>query len=67
MPKLEVLKGKLVENKKTYLVCAKHLGVSVTTFSDKMNGKRKFNVEEVNMLSSMINLSDAEKVDIFLN
>lgn len=67
MPKLNTLKGKLLEKRKTYNECAAELGVSVTTFSDKMNGKSKFNVEEANILANFIGLSDVEKIDIFLN
>lgn len=66
MPKLNALKGKLVEKNKRYSECANQLGISVTTFSDKMNGKSKFNVEEANALANFIGLSDEEKVNIFL-
>ena len=67
MAKLNKLKGKLIEKNKKYIECANELGISITTFSDKMNGKRKFNVEEANTLANYIGLSDKEKVDIFLN
>lgn len=66
MPKLNALKGKLVEKNKRYYECANQLGISVTTFCDKMNGKSKFNVEEANALANFIGLSDEEKVNIFL-
>ncbi len=67
MPKLNVLKGKLVEKDKTYAECADALLVSVTTFSDKMNGKSRFNVDEANTLSNYLNLSAEERIDIFLS
>lgn len=67
MPKLNVLKGKLLEKNKKYVECASELDMSITTFSDKMNGKSKFNVEEANALSNFIGLSDKEKIDIFLS
>ena len=67
MPKLNVLKGKLVEKGKTYAECADALIVSVTTFSDKMNGKSKFSVEEANTLSNYIGLTGEERIDIFLS
>ena len=64
---LNKLKGKLVENGKTYKDGAKALGVSTNTFNDKINGKRKFYVDEVNKLSELLKLTDKEKIDIFLN
>ena len=64
---LDKLKGKLVENRKTYDECSKYLGITITTFSDKMNGKRRFYVDEVNRLSELLGLSNEEKIDIFLN
>ena len=67
MPNLERLKGKLLENGKTYEDCANEIGVSTTTFSDKMNGKRKFYVEEANGLSDFISLSFEERKEIFLD
>ena len=65
--KLRVLKGKLREQEKTYADCAKQMGISITTFSEKINGRRKFTVEEANDLSNFLQLTDKEKVDIFLN
>lgn len=61
-----VLKGKLLQNGKTYKDCADAIGVSVTTFSDKMNGKRVFSVEEANKLSTYVGLNHNERVEIFL-
>lgn len=61
------LKGKLVEKKKTYEDCAIALDVSITTFSNKMNGKGSLYIEEVNILSNFLGLTDSEKVEIFLN
>ena len=60
------LKGKLVEKKKTYEDCAKVLGVSITTFSNKMNGRGSLYIEEVNTLSNYLELSNEERIEIFL-
>ncbi len=60
------LKGKLVEKKKTYEDCADALGVSITTFSNKMNGKGSLYIEEVNILANFLCLTESEKVEIFL-
>lgn len=63
---IDKLKGKLVEKKKTYEDCAKAINVSVTTFSNKMNGKGSFYIEEVNNLSDFLEFTNDEKVEIFL-
>lgn len=67
MPNLNALKGRLREKEKTYARCAAELGISTTAFSEKMNGKSKFTVEEANSLACFLNLSNREKVEIFLN
>lgn len=63
---LNKLKGKLREHNSNYNETADFLGLSVTAFSNKMNGKSKFYVDEIEKLSERLNLSDAEKIDIFL-
>lgn len=63
----ERLKGKLVEKKRTYAQCAKLLGISTTTFNCKVNGKTKFYIEEANMLSEDLGLTNEEKIDIFFD
>ena len=63
---LDKLKGKLVEKKRTYDDCSNFLGIAIATFNNKMNGKSKFYVEEVNKLSEFLELTQSEKVDIFL-
>ena len=62
---LDKLKGKLLEKRKTYADCAKALGVSITTFSNKLNGRGSLYIDEVNKLSDYLELSKEEKVDIF--
>lgn len=64
---IDKLKGKLVEKKKTYDDCSKFLEVTTSTFNNKMNGKSKFYVEEINKLSELLELTNEEKIDIFLN
>lgn len=64
---IDKLKGKLTEKRKTYEECSKHLGITITTFSKKMNGISKFYIEEINELSKFLNLTNEEKIDIFLN
>ncbi|MDR7856016.1 DUF739 family protein [Tissierella sp.] len=64
---IDKLKGKLVEKKKTYEDCANALDVSITTFSNKMNGRGSLYIEEVNILSNFLDLTNTEKIDIFLD
>ncbi len=64
---LDKLRGKLVEKRKTYKDCAEYLDISVIAFSNKMNGKSKLYIDEVNKLSALLELTNEEKIDIFLN
>lgn len=61
------LKGKLVEKGLTYKDCASAIGISVTSFNNKMNGISKFYIEEVVILSNILALTSEEKIDIFLH
>lgn len=65
--KLDKLKGKFKECKFTYADIAKILSVSITTVSSKMNGETRFYAEEIRILSNVLNLTDEEKIDIFLS
>ena len=67
MVNIDKLKGKMVEKKKTYKDGAAALNVSIATFSNKMNGKGCFYVHEVLKLSKLLDLTNQEKVDIFLS
>lgn len=60
------LKGKLREKKKTYADCAGAIGVTVTTFSNKINGKSDFDIVEINELSNYLKLTEIEAMEIFL-
>lgn len=61
------LKGVLAEKNKSYDECSRGIGISITSFSNKMNGKRKFSVPEANALSSFLKLSNDEKLSIFFD
>ncbi|SFJ26964.1 helix-turn-helix domain-containing protein [Terrisporobacter glycolicus] len=65
--KINKLKGKLREKNVTYKKCADFLGLSDTTVNDKINGKTRFYIDEIEKLSSMLELTVDEKIDIFLN
>ena len=60
------LKGKLRECNTSYEKAAEVLNLSVASFNNKMNGKSKFYIDEIENLSNFLNLSNAEKIDIFL-
>jgi len=64
---LDRLKGKIVECRKTYQECADYLGMSIATFSDKMNGKRKFYIDELDRLGDFLGMTKEEKADLFLH
>lgn len=61
------LKGKLKEKGLTYKDTANLLGISITSFAQKINGQRSFTVPEVKKLSESIGLSDREIYEIFLS
>ena len=63
---LNKIKGKLKENNLTYADISLTLGISRTAFNDKINGKRKFYVDEIKEMSKKLNLTDEEKINIFL-
>ena len=60
------LKGILVEKGKTYSDCSKVLGLTITGFSNKINGHSNFYIHEANKLSEYLQLTEDEKVAIFL-
>lgn len=61
------LKGLLTEKKKTYGDCAKHLNISVTSFNEKINGKRSFSCWEATELAEYLGLSYEDRANIFLS
>lgn len=63
---LQKLKGKLCECNINYAKASECLGLSIASFNNKMNGKSKFYIDEIDKLSKVLNLSDTEKIDIFL-
>lgn len=57
---LDVLKNKIFERRLTYQECAKPLGITVTTFSQKINGRSDFKLKEVINLVEFLNLTKEE-------
>lgn len=64
---LPKLKGKILEMDKTYADCASALGISVTAFSNKINDKSKFYIDELEKLGDYLSMSSDERNTIFLN
>ena len=64
---LNKLKGKIRECGKTYQQCADYLGISIATFSDKINGIRKFYIDELDRLGDFLGMTKVEKAEIFLS
>lgn len=65
--KLGKLKGKIREKNKTYQNCAEAIGKTVATFNLKINGARKFYIEELETLGNFLEMTSEEKMDIFLD
>lgn len=67
MPNLNKLKTIMFEQGKTYKDCADALNISVTSFSNKMNEKSSFTVDEAQNLSNLLGLPGTVRTEIFLN
>lgn len=65
--KLHKVKGRLKEYDLTYDEFCLMIGMSRTSFCDKINGKKRFYIDEVKKISKALNFTDEEKIDIFLN
>lgn len=64
---LDKLKGKLRENGLTQEQCAKLLDISISSFNNRINGNLNFYCYEAEKLGKVLNLTDKEKVEIFLS
>lgn len=60
------LKGKMKERDKTYKECADILDISLTSYSNKVNGINDFKLDEAKKLSDFLGCNTQETVDIFL-
>ena len=65
---LKKLKGKIVEYGFTYETISKQIGKSKTSFSNRMNCKKSlFTQSEISKLKKLLNLTNDEVVEIFLD
>lgn len=60
------LKGKMKERDKTYKECADILDISLTSYSNKVNGITDFKLDEAKKLADFLGCNTQETVDIFL-
>ena len=60
------LKGKIKEKEANYKQCAEHVGISLTSFCSKVNGKVSFKLEEAEKLATFLSMTNEEKTSIFL-
>ena len=60
------LKQKIKERGKTYANCANTIGKSTVSFTRKINGKVPFDVCEMEDLGNFLEMTNREKVEIFL-
>jgi len=65
--KRNMLKAKMAEKEKSNKDCSKALGMSDANYSRKMNGLNPLSLKQVNVLSTFLDLTPAEMIDIFLN
>ena len=63
--KFDKLKTKIFERRKTYKECAYTLGISVVSFSNKINGRNEFKVTEAIRLAEFLSLTTEESHSIF--
>lgn len=63
---LPKLKGIIRERGKNYVQCSNAIGKSVASFNSKINGKVQFTIVELEDLGNYLEMTDAEKTDVFL-
>jgi hypothetical protein len=63
----DLLKEKIKDSGMTIKFIHKKLGLSYQGFMNKLNGDSKFNVEEMQVLTDLLRLSDEEQNQIFLH
>ena len=64
---LNKLKGRLREYNFTYVTIGKNLKLSTGSIRDRLSGKRVFTQPEISKLKKLLNLSNDEVAEIFLD
>lgn len=65
MNKLNKLKGRIKEKKMTYSFLSTELGISLSAFNNKINGRSTFDIVEASALSSLLDIPPQEVVIFF--
>lgn len=65
--KLDRLRGKICEKRKTHAQCAAAIGRTPQTFSAKINGRIPFDIVELNDLANFLDMTNDERSDFFLH
>lgn len=60
------LKGIMRERNRNYIQCANAIGKSVASFNKRMNGKVPFTIVELEDLGNYLEMTDNEKIEVFL-
>ncbi len=61
------LKGIIRERDRNYIQCANSIGKSVASFNKRMNGKIPFSIVELEDLGNYLEMTDNEKIEVFLH
>lgn len=62
----KMLKAAMVMSGMTQGDLAKAMGMSTPSMNYRINGKREFSISEIQMLCELLELSDEQKLQIFL-
>ena len=65
MPKHNKLKGRIREKGTNYTRLAQDLGISVSAFNNKINGRSEFDIVEAGKLSSILDIPPRDIINFF--
>ena len=65
--KLNILKGKLVENELDFGALVKPLSINYSTVLKRMSGQCEFKPSEISKLRKLLKLTDQEVIEIFID
>lgn len=65
MQKLKRLKERISEKGETYSSLSKEIGISLSAFNNKINGRSSFDIIEASQLSSILDIEPQEIVYFF--
>ena len=65
MKKLDKLKGRIKEKGSSYKILSNALGISLSAFNNKVNGRSAFDIIEASELSSILDIPPEEISNFF--